>query len=353
MIYGRFVQTIPNNNKTFQTIFDETTFANVFSIMDESLLFADSSYVSIQEKYDMLLEGVIGDIFNAIKNAIKKFIEWVKNFFSKLFKRKSDVDEKCKKLKENLEKKLNRPLADAVEPMKEYLKKSQYVENGELTIILNDDWVSSILVEDPDLGTDFISKIFSIISNGYKKNIKDVIPDVDAEIAQIQTRIYSPDFRKFIESKGFSNEAVEEYIKKNIRCITFSTSDSDNDIESKLTQFKKARSSGGAFDYFSVEKKITKFADDVNKAVDSIKKDMNKLTKELHPDNSKGDETNDQKELKANYINCLNAVRDFFRKIASEFQEAYLQAKSVDIRNSQIQISIGVIIFNAMNSPVS
>lgn len=101
MIYGRFVQTVPNNNKTFQTIFDETTFANVFSIMDESHLFADSSYVSIQEKYDMLLEGVIGDIFNAIK----KFIEWVKNFFAKLFKRQSETSEKIKDATEKAEEK--------------------------------------------------------------------------------------------------------------------------------------------------------------------------------------------------------------------------------------------------------
>ena len=357
MIYGRFVQTVPSNNKTFQTVFDETTFSNVFSIMDESHLFADKSYISIQEKYDMLLEGVIGDIFNAIANAIKKFFEWVKNFFSGLFKKQSETSAKVKEIKEKAAKASPKSFADAVEPMKKLLNNENYAENGNIMVMMESNWVSSILTENPDLGTDFIGKMFSIISDGYKKNIKDVIPDINAEIDRIRVRIYNPEFFKFVSNNGgFTETVVDDYAKKQgLHIIEFSASDSDNTIESKLKQFKdlsKNYDATPSFNFDAVEKKISKFADDVDKVIGSLKKDFNKLIKELHPDNNKADDTDEQKELKSNYMNCLNSAKNFFKKVASEFQEGYGFFRQVDNKNDRVFLAINkIIVYDAGQKP--
>lgn len=351
MIYGKFVQTIPNNS-SFDSIFDEGAFNNVFSIMDENHLFADSSFVSIQEKYDMLLEGVIGDIFEGIKNAIKKFFEWIKSFFSKLFKKKSDSSDKIKKMREDLEKALNRPLADCVEPFKKILNESNYVKNGKLLIIMDNNWIYSILNENPDFGTDFINKILSIISDGYKKNIKNIIPNIEGEIEKIQHRIYTPDFSKFISHSGMTDELLDEYIEKKISNIIFSASDSDSILESKLEQFAKKPKCTTIFDFKAIENKISKFTDDVNKVIDSLKKDFNKLTKEFHPDTNKADDSDEKKDLKSNYMVCLNIARDFFKKIASEFQRTYTIIKEIDMSNDMSYMVIARIIISTTGIPM-
>lgn len=352
MIYGKFVQTIPNNNKTFQSVFDETTFTNVFAIMDESHLFADESYVSIQEKYDMLLEGVIGDIFNAITNAIKKFFEWIKNFFSKLFKKQSETSEKIKDATEKAEEKEesgDSSIDKSVKRMRDFLDKN---EKDDFFVIMDNNWASIILNENPDLGTDFITKLFSIISDGYKKNVKDVFGDINSEIEKVKARIYTPEFYKDIEGNtdNFAGQqsAIKEicisYLKQKGHVIEFKKADSDSDIEAKINQFRKESKVNRkpSFDFFGVEKKIDKFASDVNKIVNSLKKDFNKFTKEVHPDNSR-DDSDEVKTKKQNYMVCLNCIKNFFDKVAFEFRLMYSTAYDINLSNGVNYLSLSMI----------
>lgn len=351
MIYGRFVQTVPNSNKTFQSVFDETTFSNVFSIMDESHLFVDPSYVSIQEKYDMLLEGVIGDIFNAIKNAIKKFIEWIKNFFSKLFKKQSETSAKIKDATEKAEKEESdkSSIDDSVKRMRKFLDRS---EKDDFFVIMDNNWASAILNQNPDLGTDFITKFFSIIQDGYKKNIKDVFENITAEIEKVKARIYAPGFYKDIGSNTENispkireqKELYTSYIKHKFHVIEFKKADSDSDIETKINQFRKESkvNHNSTFDFHGVEKKVDKFASDVDKIVDSLKKDFNKFAKEVHPDNARND-SDEMKAKKQNYMTCLNYIRGFFSKISIEFKKAYSTASEIELYSNINYMSLMMI----------
>ena len=349
MIYGKFVQTIPNNS-SFDSIFDEGTFSNVFSIMDENHLFADASFVSIQEKYDMLLEGVIGDIFNAIANAIKKFFEWIKNFFTGLFKKQSETSTKIKDATEKVKDKSDNSSIDkSVERMKEFLAKN---EKDDFFVIMDDNWTSIILNENPDLGTDFISKLFSIITDGYKKNIKDVFGDINDEIENVKARIYTSEFYEdignYTDNIPSNYTGIREsyilYLKQKAHVIEFKKADSDSDIEAKINQFRKESkvNHGSSFDFVGIEKKIDKFASDVDKIVKSLKKDFNKFTKEIHPDNAKNN-TDEEKTRKQNYMVCLNCTRDFFNKVALEFRKAYSAASEIETFNGINYISLTLI----------
>lgn len=204
---------------------------------------------------------------------------------------------------------------------------------------MDNNWASIILNENPDFGTDFITKLFSIITDGYKKNVKDVFGDITTEIEKVKARIYTPEFYKDIGSNtdNISHNMTDlkglymSYIKQKAHVIEFKKADSDSDIEAKIKQFRKESKvdHGSTFDFKGIDKKVNKFASDVVKIVDSLKKDFNKFAKEVHPDNTKND-SDEVKMRKQNYMVCLNHIKNFFDKVNIEFRKAYSAASDIE-----------------------
>ena len=326
MIYGKFVQTVPNCTE-YQDTFGlfENSFSNVFSILDENHLFSDSAYVSIQEKYDMLLEGVIGDIFNAIGEAIKKFIEWIKSFFTKAQKK---IEEKDKKFKKPGSKYSDEVIKASVDDAEEFINRE---ENKIPYLVLEKNFTSFILDENPTMNTDFIGKIFNIINSGYKEKLDLDREQILLEGKKAMLQILNSDIQKQIDWSN-AEESLEEIFDK-LPCESIEFENCD--VKSLLTKLSDKCTKGFSskkFNYKKLESVITKFGDNISDILNKMKSDFNKFIKQTHPDNHINDSEKD-KEFNQNYMTLMVAMKDFFKEMSGNIKDLLLMLERSESMN--------------------